>query len=141
MIARIKNKDIVVISNTEMVNIWNFERELLQVLLNILKNAIDILETKDNEKYIFIDIYEENNMAIIKIKDNAGGIKEDIIGRVFEPYFTTKHQSQGTGIGLYMSQEIVSRHMNGELIVENITYEFENKTFTGAMFTIKLPFD
>jgi len=109
--------------------------------LNILKNAIDILETKDNEKYIFIDIYEENNMAIIKIKDNAGGIKEDIIGRVFEPYFTTKHQSQGTGIGLYMSQEIVSRHMNGELIVENITYEFENKTFTGAMFTIKLPFD
>jgi len=139
--GRIKNRDIIVITNTKMVNIQNFERELLQVLLNILKNAIDILETKDDEKYIFIDIYEENNMAIIKIKDNAGGIKEDIIGRVFEPYFTTKHQSQGTGIGLYMSQEIVSRHMDGELSVENITYEFENKTFTGAMFTIKLPLE
>ena len=99
-----------------------------KLALQALKNAIDILETKDNEKYIFIDIYEENNMAIIKIKDNAGGIKEDIIGRVFEPYFTTKHQSQGTGIGLYMSQEIVSRHMNGELIVENITYELNFRT-------------
>lgn len=139
--SQIKNKEINVIQNIKTVNINGFERELLQVLLNILKNALDVLEMYKDEKYIFIDIYDENDMAIIKIKDNAGGINEDIIERIFEPYFTTKHKSIGTGIGLYMSEEIITRHMHGELLVENTTYEFENKTFTGAMFTIKLPLE
>ena len=92
-----------------------------------------------NEKYIFVDIYKEDTSLIIKIKDNAGGIKEDIIKRVFEPYFTTKHQSQGTGIGLYMSEEIITKHMDGVLEVENTSYEFEGENFIGALFIITMP--
>lgn len=131
--------EIKLINNIEDFTIINYERDLLQVLLNILNNSKDALEKCKNKKYIFIDAYKENNNVIIKIKDNAKGIDETIINRVFEPYFTTKHQSQGTGIGLYMSQEIISRHMKGSLEVENTSYEYEGNTFTGALFTIKLP--
>ena len=139
--SKIKNRDIEIVKNVEDIVIENYERELIQVLLNILKNAIDALEQKEGEKYIFIDIYKEEDFVIIKIKDNAGGIPNDIINRIFEPYFTTKHKAQGTGIGLYMSEEIITRHMNGELLVENSTYIYENKTFTGGLFTIKIPID
>lgn len=139
--SKIKNRDIEVIKNVEDIVIENYERELIQVLLNVIKNAIDALEQKEGKKYIFVDIYKENDFVIIKIKDNAGGISKDIIGRIFEPYFTTKHKAQGTGIGLYMSEEIITRHMNGELLVENSTYIYEDETFTGALFTIKIPID
>ena len=93
------------------------------------------------EKYIFIDIYKEQNQAILIIKDSAGGIKEDILNRIFEPYFTTKHKSQGTGIGLYMSLEIIQKHMDGTLTATNEEFTYENKDFKGAMFKIILPLD
>ena len=98
-------------------------------------------KTKDMEKYIFIDIYKEQNQAILIIKDSAGGIKEDILNRIFEPYFTTKHKSQGTGIGLYMSLEIIQKHMDGTLTATNEEFTYENKDFKGAMFKIILPLD
>jgi signal transduction histidine kinase len=139
--SQIKNKEIIISLNTQDIEVDNFERELLQVLLNILKNAIDALELKEGKKYIFINISKDEEYAIIQIKDNAGGIPSEIIERIFEPYFTTKHQSQGTGIGLYMSQEIISRHMDGILSVENCLYKYEKSTFKGAKFTIKLPLD
>jgi signal transduction histidine kinase len=133
------NKQIKVIKNIENLTINGFEREFLQVLLNILKNSMDALDLVDTERYVFIDIFKENSTLFIKIKDSASGIKEDIIKRIFEPYFTTKHQSQGTGIGLYMSEEIITKHMDGELTVQNVDYEFEGKRLIGAMFIISLP--
>lgn len=141
LLSKVKNREIEVIKNVEDIVIENYERELIQVLLNIFKNAIDALDQIDGEKYIFVDIYEENDFVFIKIKDNAGGIPKDIINRIFEPYFTTKHKAQGTGIGLYMSEEIITRHMNGEILAENSTYIYEDETFTGALFTIKIPID
>jgi signal transduction histidine kinase len=137
--TQFENKQIKVIKNIDDLTINGFEREFLQVLLNILKNSMDALDSINTERYVFIDIFKEDSNLVIKIKDNAGGIKEDIIKRVFEPYFTTKHQSQGTGIGLYMSEEIITKHMQGELTVQNVDYEFEGKRFTGAMFIITLP--
>ena len=78
-------------------------------MINILNNARDeLIKIKDyDNRYIFIDLYKEGGFIIVNVKDNAGGLSDDVIDRVFEPYFTTKHQSQGTGIGLYMSEEIV----------------------------------
>ena len=95
-------QDIEIIKNIENITILSLENELIQVLLNILNNAKDaLLKLKDEKRLIFINAYTQDNFVIIEIKDNAEGIKEEIIDRVFEPYFTTKHQSQGTGMGLY----------------------------------------
>ena len=84
-------------------------------------------------------MYKENETLIIKIKDNAGGIKEEIIDRIFEPYFTTKHQSQGTGIGLYMSEEIIVKHIKGTIKVSNEKFTYLNRDFVGASFEITIP--
>ena len=86
-------------------------------------------------------MYKENNTAILTIKDNAGGIKNENLDRIFEPYFTTKHKSQGTGIGLYMSLEIINKHMNGKLSASNKEYIYNNKKYTGAEFKIELNLD
>ncbi len=139
MIAQIKAKDIEIIQNIEEFKLTSIENELIQVLINILNNAKDILLTKDNQKrLIFINTYKKENVLIIEILDNAGGIKNDIIDRIFEPYFTTKHKSQGTGIGLYISEEITRTHLNGTLHVNNENFSYEGIDYIGAKFTIEI---
>ena len=137
------NKNIQIIKNSTDIEIKNLENEFIQVVINILNNARDELIKKDIdvEKIIFIDVIKKKDSIEISIKDNAGGIPEDILPRVFEPYFTTKHKSQGTGIGLYMSQEIIRKNMQGEILVENKEYNYNNIDYKGASFTIKLPKD
>lgn len=120
------------------LDIETFDGELIQVIMNLLSNSKDILIKKDSQRYIFIKIYKEKNNAIISIKDNGGGIPTDIIDRIFEPYFTTKHKSSGTGIGLYMSREMVINHMGGLLSVENKEYTYKDKKYKGAEFKISL---
>ena len=106
--------------------------ELLQVIIAILNNAREVLATKNSlEKWVKYSIYKDKYSVIITIEDNGGGIKEDIIDKIFNPYFTTKHQTQGTGIGLYSSYDIVVNHLGGTLSVENSEF--------GAKFFIKLP--
>ena len=138
--TKLKNRNITVIKNCKETFVTGLENEFIQVILNIINNSINAFEDKSNtHKFIFIDAYKENNKVMIKIKDNAGGIKENIIDRVFEPYFTTKHKSQGTGIGLYMSLEIINKHMNGNLTVSNEDFTYKSIKGTGAQFTIELP--
>ncbi len=129
--ANLKNKNIEIINATKQCKVYNLENELIQALLNIINNAKDALLENDNlkEKYIFISQEEDNTQVIIKIKDNAGGINERIIDKIFEPYFTTKFKSQGTGIGLYMSQIIIVNHMNGELNATNKIFEYKNNSY------------
>jgi signal transduction histidine kinase len=88
---------------------------------------------------IFVKTYEDNENLFISIKDNANGVPEDVINRVFEPYFTTKHKSGGTGIGLYMCEEIIVKHMKGTITVTNNSMTYKNKKYMGAEFIIKLP--
>ena len=138
--SKFKSKNIVVIKNTQKINILGLINEFIQVLLNIINNSLDAFEENNYEnKFIFIDIYKEKENLVLKIKDNAGGIKEEIINRIFEPYFTTKHKSQGTGIGLYMSTEIIKKHMNGNLSVSNKEYIYNDIKCKGAEFIIELP--
>ena len=135
-----KNKGIEIIYSLESISFKSYENELIQVLLTMLNNAKDALETNnEKEKLIFISTKcTESNISIM-IKDNAGGVPLDIIDKVFEPYFTTKHQSQGTGIGLYIANEIIVKHMKGQIHVQNVSYNHHNKQYIGAEFTINLP--
>ena len=136
--ANFLEKNIKVICTIDDVKVNGYETELIQVLINLLNNSKDALESKEDEKLIFIDILRKNNKAIIKIKDNAGGIDEDILDKVFEPYFTTKHQAQGTGIGLYMCQEIVTKHMNGHIDITNTQFKYNEKIHKGTLAVIVL---
>lgn len=112
-------------------NILGYKNEYSQVILNILSNAKDIIiERKIKFPRINIEIKEGNNYSIVKISDNAGGIAEKILDKIFEPYFTTRYKTQGTGIGLYMSKNIIERNMYGFINAKN--------TDEGALFTIKV---
>ena len=118
-------------------NVTGVKNQFLQVLINILSNSKDAFMDKNIEnKTIFINLYEENDKKCIEIYDNAGGIKDEVIEHVFEPYFTTKHKSIGTGIGLYMSQEIVTKHLNGLISVSNKVFIYQDSEYKGACFKI-----
>lgn len=130
--------NIYFIKNCENIKIHGAENELVQVLINIINNSKDALKNTDKKRLIFIDVFKQDNKVILLIKDTAGGINKSIINKVFEPYFTTK-KDKGTGIGLYMSKQIIADSLNGEIAVSNETFVHENIQYKGACF--KLTFD
>ncbi len=139
--SSIKSHNINLIVNLqEDIQIDGYENELTQCLINIFNNAKDILIEKNiKNKLVFISTSIKNDKVIIKIKDNGGGIPEDILPKIFDPYFTTKHQSQGTGLGLHMTYNLVVEGMDGLVEATNIKYTYENEEYTGVEFTISLP--
>jgi len=139
--AAYKNNNITIHKHIKKESFFykGYPRELLQVFLNMLNNAKDVLiEREIDEKSVIISIEDDNKSIICEFLDNGGGIEEDVMLKVFEPYFTTKHKSQGTGIGLFMSKEIVEKHLGGKLGVSNKTYAVNKKKHSGACFEIKL---
>jgi PAS domain S-box-containing protein len=101
--------------------IQGYPNELGQVLLNILSNARDALVAHNVEDgRISLHAFVEGGKTVVTISNNAGGIAEEIIGRLFDPYFTTKGPGKGTGIGLFMSKAIIEKNMGGSLTVRNI---------------------
>lgn len=108
--------DILIIKDKE---ITAYKNELIQVILNLITNSKDIIiQRKIISPKIIIKLdIDENNNAILEIKDNAGGINKQIINKIFEPYFTTKNN--GSGIGLYMSKVIIQSHIKGQITVKN----------------------
>ncbi|WP_298750430.1 PAS domain S-box protein [uncultured Arcobacter sp.] len=135
----ISNNHINLIVNLkDDIYIDGFENQLIQAFINILNNAKDALKEKtvDKDKLIFVETQFIKDELFLIIKDSAGGIKDDIIHKIFEPYFTTKHKSIGTGIGLSMAYQIIAEHHNATIEVFNSTYEYNDKTHTGAYFQI-----
>ena len=111
-----------------------YKNEIVQVFLNLLKNAQDVFNATATENAkITIRTLEDDKEITVRLCDNGGGIPDTIIGRIFDPYFTTKNEYNGTGLGLYMSQTIITEHACGMLRATNED--------GGACFTIKLPFD
>lgn len=109
-----------------------YKGEFKQVIANLIYNAIDAIKSSGQKKGVVnVNVYEENRNVIIEVCDNGGGIQKDITGNIFTPYFSTKKDSKGTGIGLYMSKAIIEEHMNGKIW-------FENRE-DGACFIIELP--
>lgn len=100
--------------------IRTYKRELIQVFINIINNAKEAMnENTKDEKLLFINTKEEADSVIIEFCDNGGGIKQDIINKIFEPYFSTKGKLTGTGLGLYMSKTIVTKHLGGDIAAKN----------------------
>ena len=116
-----------------------YPNELIQCFMNIFNNAKDALKNSQEEnKIISIWTTLDDEDITINFQDNAGGIKESIIDKIFEPYFTTKHQSQGTGLGLHMTYNLIVNGMNGEILASNKTFQHQGKNYKGALFTIVL---
>lgn len=131
----LKNNHITVKTNFdtyESIIIKTIPKELTQVIINILSNAKEILKYRNiKQPWINIEIKKDNEYILISIEDNAGGIEDAQISKIFDPYFTTKHKSVGTGLGLYISKKIVQESLQGEVFVKN--------SVEGAKFFIKLP--
>lgn len=109
-----------------------FPNEVTQVVLNLLKNAQEAIEENMIKNPIIeIKTYEKDTEFYIEIKDNAGGIPKDVIDKIFDPYFTTKGDLNGSGLGLYMSKTIIEEHCKGQIEVKNLN--------DGALFVITLP--
>jgi signal transduction histidine kinase len=133
--ASLKNNFIKLykeLNSSTPIKINTISKELSQVIINIINNSKDIIkERKISDPWIKISVKKTNSIAFIIIEDNAGGIPKDIISKIFDPYFTTKHQSIGTGLGLHMSRKIVTESLKGKLYVQNSN--------NGAQFFIELP--
>ena len=126
--ASLRNKNIVLVQNLNSDMIFNtYPNEIKQVILNLIKNAEDILLENKIENATITISTNENSLSI---SDNGRGVPEDIIDKVFNPYFSTKVEKNGTGLGLYMSKTIIEEHCGGEISVVNDS--------SGAVFTIKL---
>lgn len=138
--AEVVNSNINIIKNIENNTVVGYQNELIQVLINIIRNSVDEFVKKEHnqERYIFVDIYAEDNQLIITIKDNCGGIPDEIISKVFTSHFTTKKNSGGTGIGLYMSKGIME-NMEGTISVTTQEYTYNQESYRGAEFKLVLP--
>lgn len=134
--SKFKTRDITIVKNIQEIRVNGFENEFIQVLMNIFNNARDELEKQNDDRVVFIDLYKQESMVFLKITDNAGGVPNDIIDKIFDPYFTTKNDQEGTGIGLYMSQKIIQEHFLGEIRVMNKKVSYKEKNYLGAEFTI-----
>ena len=130
----------LIIELNDDLTIFGNKNELTEAFLNIISNSKDILKTiEEKDRFIFIKTKKiDENRLELKFLDSGGGIDESIISKVLEPYFTTKHKSLGTGIGLYMSEEIVTKQLNGKLFVYNKLINYKNIDYFGACFRIKI---
>ncbi len=130
--AAIKNANITLtLDIADDVTIYGYEREFAQVILNLITNAKDILIQREIEMpRIWIRLKNTDKYVEIMVEDNGGGINESDIDLIFEPYFTTKSSTKGTGLGLYISKMIIENNMGGDLYAEN--------SETGAIFRIRI---
>ena len=136
----IKNHHInLTLELEEDIKFDSYPNELIQCFINIFNNSKDAYPKDDLNKMFFINTTKENDNVIIKFRDNAGGIPEEVLPKIFEPYFTTKHMSQGTGLGLNMAYNLIVDGMDGDIKADNKNYTYENNEYIGAEFTITLP--
>lgn len=139
--SKIKNRHIMLIRELEANDTEGFRSEFIQAAINILNNAVYQLENfrEKETKLLFVRTAAENNHIIVSITDNGGGIPAEAMNKLFVPYFTTKGNNVGTGIGLYLTHEIIVNHFSGTIKAENVVYTHEQQPQKGACFTITLP--
>ncbi len=121
------------------IEVEAFPNELIQCYMNIFNNSKDEFKIKNMKLRLFsIKAYKENEKTVIELLDNAGGIPEEILPKIYDPYFSTKFESKGTGIGLHMTYNIIVQGLRGNITAQNKEFEYKGKTCKGALFTIKI---
>jgi PAS domain S-box-containing protein len=131
---QLKNREIQMsLDNPDDMVIYGFQNEFEHILLNLINNAKDAFEdvSESSVKSIQIIAQEQDEINTIQVIDNAGGIPNNILNKIFNPYFTTKEEGKGTGIGLYMTKTIIDKHFKGSIEVSN--------NDNGAVFTLNIP--
>lgn len=137
--AIFKDRNINIISNLDDLIIDQDSKKFKQALLSILNNARDAFDenTADNQRHFFIEMNSKDKNTIT-FKDTAGGIDKELLNKVFLPYTSTKFQSRGTGLGLYMSNQIITNTFNGSIYATNEEFSYDGVNYKGACFTIEL---
>jgi len=126
--------EIEVINTCSDLVINTYKNELTQVLLNLMYNSKDAFESQEiKNKKIVMECFLRDKNLIIELKDNAGGIDKDVMTKIFQPYFSTKKEKNGTGLGLYMSRIILQRHLAADISARNED--------GGAVFSISIPLE
>jgi len=133
-----KHQITLVLDLDDTIVLNSYPNELKQCFMNLFSNAKDALDNNKGERYLFVSTSIDGYEVSISFKDNAGGIDEDLIEKIFEPYFTTKHKSRGTGLGLSMTYKIVVEGLDGSINVSNKKYSYYGENFVGAEFLMKL---
>jgi len=133
ILEQLLEKEMVSVKvDIEVIEVFGIANELSQVIINLLKNSVDaFVNSGVLIREINVSVKRDGEFASIEFQDNAGGIKEKSLYKIFEPYYTTKHKSQGTGLGLFMSKMICEKGLDGSINVES------KKSMT--IFTIKIP--
>lgn len=131
--------DIKTIINIQKdIKIYLVQDFLYSIIHSVLQNSFEALESNNIEnKVIYIDIFTLNDDVVIKIKDNANGIDEDKLDKIFEPYFTTYHQYFGKGMGLYFVHHLITKQLFGTIDIKNIDFTHEGYDQKGVQTTIK----
>lgn len=129
--SKLNNRSIGIQNSLPQMNFFTYKNELIHVIMNLINNSIDALENIDSKRWISIEMEEIENGEVLRICDNGGGISEAILPIVFDKYVTTKSEVEGTGLGLYMSREIITKRIGGEITAIN--------TDDGACFCIRFP--
>ncbi len=125
-------RDVELSYERKEFELLSYKNEFMQVMITLISNALEALEGIE-PKHLIIEISKVDKMLYVEVEDNAGGIEPTIMEKIFDPYFTTKEQSGGTGLGLYIAKIIVEQNLNGRINVEN--------TKKGAKFTLVLPIE
>ena len=137
--ATLKSNQIELILSLEDTIVYDGQSsQLSQVLMNIVNNAKDAFREKNQEKkQIQIKTFQEANRIKIEIIDNAGGIPQEIKSKIFDPYFTTKHKTQGTGLGLYICVNIIQKYFSGKITIEDVEEKIGEDMYKGTKFVIE----
>lgn len=125
--------DLIFEDNCPNTTLNTFKSELIQALINIISNAKEAFPSDIKNKHVIVKCDKDEENVYITIIDNAGGIRDDVIEKIFDPYFSTKKQKNGTGLGLYVCKIIICEHLCGDLSVKNKD--------SGAKFKIVLPLE
>ena len=130
--SAMKSKNIELVTKLNYDEMFHsYPNELKQVVMNLIKNAEDVLLEKGiKNPMIMITTTKVSDGILLEVTDNGGGIENSIIDKIFDPYFSTKLEKHGTGLGLYMSKTIIEEHCEGTLSVSNVD--------NGACFKLKL---